>query len=200
MMNMFRRMTVFVLIAALMWVAVPPERSFACSCAEFTTLEAKDHADEVFRGTVTDIKQPWMPNSMLARVTMQVDEVWKGEAEQVVLVYSSLFDASCGVEFEVGKTFLVFANYSDGVLKTSMCSRTEEVTYAGQELRDLGPGLIESKQIELKKSAEAGQQAAAEKRTAAEKKTELYTPLWFAIGVTALIWAALWLFGRRGRV
>lgn len=200
MMSIFRSLVALVLITALMWVAVPPERSFACSCAEFTTLEAKDFADEVFRGTVTDIKQPWMPNSMLARVTMQVDEVWKGKAEQVVLVYSSLFDASCGVAFEVGKTFLVFAKYSDGVLKTSMCSRTEEVSYAGQELRDLGPGLIESKQIELKKSAEAEQQTAAEKRIAAEKKAELYTPLWFALAVTALIWAAMWLFDRRRRV
>jgi len=198
MMKMFRRMTVFVLIAALMWVAAPPERSFACSCVGFTTLEAKDHADEVFRGTVTEVKKPWLSNNSgdQAKITLQVDEVWKGEAEQVILVYSSLFDASCGVEFEVGKTFLVFAKYSDGWLKTSMCSGTKEVSYAGQELKDLGPGLVETKQIELQKLADA----VAEKRVAAEKKADLHTPLWYALGVTALIWAALWMFGRRGRM
>lgn len=193
--GIFRSLLAFLLLAALLVVAVPPERSFACSCVGFTTLEAKEHADSVFRGTVTKIEKPSkLGNSAsLAKVYLQVDEVWKGSEQREIMVSSALAEASCGVSFQEGKSYLVFAKSYDDLLKTTICNGTKQLSLANQELKDLGPGQKELAQIELEKQSE-------QKTSQTDSDVDLYTPLWIALGVTALVGAALWLFGRSRRV
>ena len=191
--GMIRSLIAFVLIAALAVIAVPPERSFACSCVGFTTLEAKERADAVFRGTVTQIDKPsFMVNSgSLAQVYLQVEEVWKGPEQQEFMVSAAISEASCGVEFKEGVSYLVFAQNQEGTWRTSICNETKEVSMSGAALKELGPGQKELTQTELEK------QAGMKKGTVSE--VDLYTPLWAALGITALAGAALWGFGRSRR-
>lgn len=199
MIHLFRSLAVWFLIAALTVLAVPAERAAACSCAGLTTQEAKDFSDEVFRGTVTEIKKPWMSKGTgdLAKITLQVEEVWKGSAVQEIVVSSALSEASCGVEFREGESYLVFAKSDGGRLTTTICNETKKLSLASQNLKDLGPGQTDLIPNELE---ETDEQTEERKAAAPADDVDLFTPLWAALGVTALLGATLWVFGRRGRV
>lgn len=199
MIHLFRSLAVWFLIAALTVLAVPAERAAACSCAGLTTQEAKDFSDAVFRGTVTEIKKPWMSKGTgdLAKITLQVEEVWKGSAVQEIVVSSALSEASCGVEFREGESYLVFAKSDGGRLTTTICNETKKVSIASQALKDLGPGQTDLMPNEL---GETGEQTEERKAAAPADDVDLFMPLWAALGVTALLGATLWVFGRRGRV
>lgn len=69
---------------------------------------------------------PGMP--FLAPVTFDVKGAWKGVAGDSVVVHGQGPGASCGLNFERGETYLVFAGGSGkgggGKLQTGLCSAT----------------------------------------------------------------------------
>jgi hypothetical protein len=56
-----------------------------------------------------------------------------------MIVYDNGYEESCGFDFEIGKSYLVYV-YKDenGVLNTGLCNRTAEATNAEEDLKFLG--------------------------------------------------------------
>ncbi|MBD2847835.1 hypothetical protein IDH44_21790 [Paenibacillus sp. IB182496] len=129
-------------------VAVPRQAQ-ACSCvAPGTPLEEMEAKDAVFSGTVLGaiVEEPNRADGTISSAdpvfaTFDVDKVWKGEIEQQAQVNTVRSSASCGVDFEIGTAYIVYAKFGeDGMLHASLCSRTAPLTLAGDDLAQLGAG------------------------------------------------------------
>jgi hypothetical protein len=101
------------LIAALLLAAglsvIRPERAYACSCVGITTRRALAESDAAFRGTVlskTDVG--WRANGR-TDIRFQVDGVYKGAVFREQVVASPRDSASCGLDPDVGSTWVIFA-------------------------------------------------------------------------------------------
>ena len=95
--------------------------------------------DSVFVGRVIsqDVRDPGEPFS--SRVfRFEATEVFKGEVSgRIVTVLTGADGALCGVGFEVGQSYLVYARNSAGDLWTGLCDRTVEVSGAAEDLQVL---------------------------------------------------------------
>ena len=114
----------------------------ACSCVGFTDDEAFDAADVVFVGSVVGVDDPGMVGSSLdpKRYTVQVSEVYKGEASERQDVVTAVEGASCGADLG-GGPWLVFGravvdgqestegepDARTGDVRTSLCSGNRAV-------------------------------------------------------------------------
>lgn len=118
------------LVLFLLGAWVSPTTAAACDCAPTTPAGALRQADAVFRGQVTAIDAVGRGADARIDVRFRVDTVWKGvvHADQVVAVPQD--QGMCGLEPEVGSTWVVFATASvegrgDGAvarLVTDACS------------------------------------------------------------------------------
>lgn len=71
---------------------------------------------------------------------LTVTRTWKGNPPARVTVFSAFAISECGA-FEVGKTYLVYANRdSTGDYSTQLCAGTRELGTASADLRQLGTG------------------------------------------------------------
>lgn len=97
------------LLLALVGAWVSPTAASACDCAVISTDRALRQADAVFRGTVTETDDVGRGEHGRTDARFRVDTVWKGTvfADQVVATPQEA--AGCGVEPEVGATWVVFA-------------------------------------------------------------------------------------------
>lgn len=121
----------------------------ACSCAGFSsTEEAFRTSDAVFFGEAVEVgKLPSRPAGgttfampYLAPVTFEVQGSWKGVSGASAVVRGQGPEASCGINFERGETYLVFAYRagSEGPLQTDLCGATSAAS--GEIARNLlGP-------------------------------------------------------------
>ena len=109
----------------------------ACSCAGTgSTEEALRRATAVFSGEVREIGD--LPQEgegltpSLAPVTFDVKAAWKGVSGESVVVHGQGPGPSCGLDFERGETYLVFAGGTgrggDGPLETGLCSATRQTS------------------------------------------------------------------------
>ncbi len=90
----------------------------------------------VFSGEVREVGE--LPQkgegwtTSLAPVTFDVKAAWKGVSGESVVVHGQGPGASCGLDFERGETYLVFAGGSgrggDGPLETGLCSATRQTS------------------------------------------------------------------------
>ena len=125
------------LLMGLSLVAAGAQPAFACSCAGGgSTEEEFRQSTAVFSGEVVEVGElptasqgpmdPGMP--FLAPVTFDVKGAWKGVAGDSVVVHGQGPGVSCGLNFERGETYLVFAGGSGegggGKLQTGLCSAT----------------------------------------------------------------------------
>jgi hypothetical protein len=104
------------LFAALSIVVVGAGPSFACSCVSGDAAEHAGRATVVVSGTVTDVDPPpkgaMMSSTDPATYTVDVDQVFKGEAGSTLEVLSPVSGASCGLEgVEPGRRYVVFASH-----------------------------------------------------------------------------------------
>ena len=98
----------------------------------------------MFSGEVVGIDENDLapgPGPSLGKVTFDVSDVWKGVSEEPVAVYGQGPEASCGIDFERGESYLVYAYRSsgDGALETNLCDATKPLTEAERDLGVLGP-------------------------------------------------------------
>jgi hypothetical protein len=120
--------------------------ALACKCMMPPPEAAREHAAAVFEGQVTDIvDEPGANGSSMGKklVTLSLVRTWKGvEKEEVVKVRTSDSSASCGIDFEKGKSFLVYASQGEsGGLEAGACGRTRPMADAAEDLAALGGGV-----------------------------------------------------------
>jgi MYXO-CTERM domain-containing protein len=133
------RLIVAASIVALLGLAAH-RSSAACSCMmPPPPQEAMAGSAAVFEGTVTEVHGPKddLPGSR--EVDLQIGRRFKGAEADTVTVTTAGSSAACGYSFEVGRTYLVYANDGDdGQLSVSLCSRTARIEDAGDDLSALG--------------------------------------------------------------
>ncbi len=120
-------------------LALLPAATFACSCVSFVgTLEDGlradyDRATLVFVGTA--LKETADPDDLYLRETeFSTQQVLKGGPKDRVTISIWVGCCACGIDFEVGSMYLVFARAHDeleGVYTTSTCTHTTYMDEAG---------------------------------------------------------------------
>ncbi|NOU56717.1 hypothetical protein HN020_18585 [Brevibacillus borstelensis] len=119
-----------------------PSNVYACTCAEPPTpKKALEQAEAVFAGTVTAVNSAEYGHE----VQFQVNTTWKGVSQSQVLVATGSGDGDCGIAFQAGNDYLVYAHpdtyYSEsGGLATNICTRTALLSDASGDLLAIGPG------------------------------------------------------------
>lgn len=89
----------------------------------------------MFVGTVTGIEPA---GDFDVAATFEVERVWQGPPAATTRVATPENPGMCGYAFEVGRTYLVYANQEDGELHTSIAMRTTALEGADEDLRALG--------------------------------------------------------------
>ncbi len=110
----------------------------ACSCHERPFEELAAEADAIFEGRVTRIE----PDDMARRVYLDVVQTWRGANQEHIEVRTPSLSSMCGVEFELGRSYLVLASESEGGLTASLCGGTRLMDSAQDERLSLGSGVI----------------------------------------------------------
>ena len=122
------------------------DRAFACSCvAPWPPTEALAGATAVFVGKVSnlDVSTGLLTSTAdPVEVTFQVSKVWKGPVHSTLLATTARSGASCGYGFERGQEYLVYARGTETELEVSLCSRTQPLSAADEDLAVLGQGNI----------------------------------------------------------
>jgi hypothetical protein len=141
----------------------PPRPALACFCMPPPTPQEGVHSsDAVFSGRVVGITMPQLNPATggysPALAQFQAASVWKGSVGPHVTVAFSPSTASCGYNFQAGNDYLVYArSYVDGPvlsilgnyfqlpigerkLTTGICTRTQVLSRAQQDLAVLGQG------------------------------------------------------------
>lgn len=144
--------------------AAVPSTAYACYCTPpDSPLVDLQRSNAVFSGTVTSITPAQIQTVggstyTTNRVMFQVATTWKGMSRSQIEILASGSSSSCGYEFKVGGSYLVYAYaYNDHLsvsvgnrtlalpvgarrLSTGICTRTMPLASAGQDLAVLGPG------------------------------------------------------------
>jgi hypothetical protein len=151
-----KNMHKFILLA-LALILLSAEAVSACVCARTpSVIEARHNALAVFSGRVIAdeyVEGALYPDGRPAgaelTVRFQVERWWKGSfAPEVVLFtgeyraddLSSISESTCAYQFQVGRRYLVYADFFFGRLRAAYCSRTDNLEQAGEDLRILGRG------------------------------------------------------------
>ncbi len=88
---------------------VDTTEAFACSCAGISTNRAVREADAVFRGTVINKEVVGRGERARTDIRFAVDRVYKGAVYREQVVASSRNSDACGLDPEVGSTWVIFA-------------------------------------------------------------------------------------------
>jgi len=88
---------------------VDTTEAFACSCAGISTNRALREADAVFRGTVINKEVVGRSERARTDIRFAVDRVYKGTVYREQVVASSRDSDTCGLDPEVGSTWVIFA-------------------------------------------------------------------------------------------
>lgn len=113
----------------------------ACSCTGERTLQQEFmSAAAVFSGRVTSFQPAGDGINVIVTVTPL--HRWKGGLDASVAIATGANDGLCGVAFEVGREYLVFAWPYTGqaALFTHLCSRTARVE-GNPDIQNLGSPL-----------------------------------------------------------
>jgi MYXO-CTERM domain-containing protein len=123
--------------------AISPSRAAACSCLAMPADAAFETAASVFEGRVISIEPA---SEMQLEVRLRVVRTWKGADAEEVTVYTASQGATCGYEFALDRSYLVYTDAASaegdapGTELVSLCSNTKPVEDAAAELAELGPG------------------------------------------------------------
>lgn len=134
------------LVALAILLTLIPQPVHACSCPGVgPPAEELAKSTAVFAGKAINRRSPF---SLVQRsdnplyVTFEVSQVWKGPNWQTLLIRTVEDGASCGYNFQKGEEYLVYAHGDEGDLRVSLCSRTQPLDKATEDLSAFGEGVI----------------------------------------------------------
>lgn len=118
----------------------------ACTCTPQTCEQSARAAVAVFEGLVVgidpvDATADSAPTQL--RVHMRVTETWTPGLSEQLFVRTRASGAACGYAFEVGRSYLVYADA--GTMETpavTLCSGTKRREDARDDVRFLGMGVV----------------------------------------------------------
>lgn len=119
-------------------------RALACKCMMPEPQAAKEQAAAVFEGRVTSVEKLGGAAEGMGKlvVTLALVRTWKGlENEETVKVRTNDSTAACGIDFEEGKSYLVYASQGAEGLEAFACGRTRPMAHASDDLAALGGGV-----------------------------------------------------------
>ena len=125
-------------------VLITSSTSFACKCAPPPgPTEALAQASAVFEAQVAQLH----PVELDLEVTFKVVRAWKGVDGETVRVRTRRDTAACGIPFETGKSYLVYAaqttaQASSIALEALRCGRTRPAEEADEDFAVLGLGVV----------------------------------------------------------
>lgn len=129
----------YISLLALLFLFVGVESAQACSCVPPPPpSEAVAASDAVFLGKVIKTRRTGSginEGNLLA--TFRVRHIVKGDLQEDVVIETGPNSAACGVPFEKGKEYLVYASMQDGQLRTHLCTRTALVESASTDIEEL---------------------------------------------------------------
>ena len=104
--------------------------SFACSCAFEDELSLSDllRMDYVFEGKVLNVEMTNKKNDSSfefhrKKITLSVLNLYKGQdIRETVEIYTASDGAACGVGFNTGETWIVWAYMNDNKISTDICT------------------------------------------------------------------------------
>jgi len=119
-----------------------PAPAQACSCLQSTLPDAYAAAVAVFEGHVLEVQsvEPTASQPGYRNVRMQVVRSWKGTESEEVVVTTPTDSAGCGYAFSAEQSYLVYAGGQGGGLQVTLCSRTQPIAQAAEDLKTLGMG------------------------------------------------------------
>jgi glucoamylase len=134
---------------AILFVLTSTGEIYACLCGNVKGKAKidlmKSNAGTIFIGTVLEnITQTNSQNESLPIIRklgakLQAEQFWKGAVEDTVDIYSS---GDCGVPFEIGKTYLVYALLNkENQLETNTCLGTGLIEFSKDDFNYLGKPL-----------------------------------------------------------
>ena len=109
-----------VVVAVMAAVVLPASACWACSCMPAEPEQYWEWADAVFDGAPTGRSEP-DANGMITW-TFEVVDVWKGDVGATQQLQSHQHGATCGLSFELGVTYRVYATGSSDAMETNLCS------------------------------------------------------------------------------
>ena len=121
---------------------------YACSCiVPDSPKNELQKYDTVFSGKVVNIDEQHPTTPMHSSmdpiiVTFDVDRIWKGLVdEHTITISTPQSSASCGYDFENNLEYIVYAINHENQLEVSLCSRTNLLSEATEDLEELGIGI-----------------------------------------------------------
>ena len=135
-------------LTSLAWMAAtgPVGAEPVCECdAPAKPTVARETADLVFFGRASFVGEAVADESgspIEEFMEFSVEGVWKGPAQKRLRVYTKTAEPHCAFDFEVGRSYLVYAfrdpaPYSNH-FRSSACSRTRRSSHALPDLAILG--------------------------------------------------------------
>ncbi len=107
-------------------------------------------SDAVFWGEAVSVEEQGSNSStppFLGPVTFELRESWKGTSQERVIVHGQGHEAGCGLDFDEGKSYLVFAYHvgkgEEAPLETGLCSSTAPLSDAEAAPAALGPPTVQ---------------------------------------------------------
>ena len=109
---------------------------YSCSCMEPPPPEeAYEDADVVFLGEVINIELD--ESGYYYEVTFQIIDIWKGENSEEIIVSTEISSDTCGYNFQINNEYLVYAYIYASGFYTNICTRTNLLEYATEDLNYL---------------------------------------------------------------
>ena len=144
----------FAAICAWLWTPA----AHACKCAQPASASAEAaSAAAVFEAQVAKITAA-DPQTLL--VELKVSRAWKGVNAEQVTVRTPAESPACGYPFQLGQSYLVYAQSGSEALSVHHCSRTRAIEDAKQDIIELGLGSVPvTPHVEAEVQAQDGTQA-----------------------------------------
>ena len=131
-------------IFAVALVALFGQAIHGCSCIVTSEKEKIDYQKwlkgfdgAAFTGRV--VKVETNEEKLESKVTFEVKTYWRGVEGTEAVIYTPSNSGLCGLDYEVGKEYTVFADRTEGRLRTYLCSELRYSNYRKGFLKVLGP-------------------------------------------------------------
>jgi len=107
--------------------------AYPCSCQEPPPPEeAYEEADVVLSGKVINMNLD--DSGYYFEVSIQTIDVWKGDVLDEIIILTETSSDACGYNFQINNEYLIYAySYNSGIY-TNICTRTNLLEYADEDL------------------------------------------------------------------